>query len=844
MKRICILITVLLVLTCPLSAQHARFHFLEVPLTDALEQIDQHYPEYKIHFIYSDLAAYTVTCDIESSTITDAIRQVVGFYPLKVLHDKRHFFIESRERHKSQLRGHLIDENHESVPYATIVLYNTTDSIPLTAGVSNENGDFVIPVDAQDVMMHVARMGYTPMQRHTPVIAMGDVVIQSNPYPLQPLTVTAPRPVLRISDQSLTLYVQGTALSHLARLADVLEYLPGLRRTDDGFTTMTGAPLFYINGRRVNTASEIEQLSPAQIARIQLIENGGPQYSSHGATVVHIHTVSPSAKGFNGQFFAASSAGHRYQHQLQGGIGWHSEQWDLHAGMDYANGQQFQDTKIQTTLNKQQPYTHSIQYSPRLESLQGTFSVQYHPHPSHLLAVNYEVMDYLRIMNYNQVYGKPGTFMMPNTGNLMNRDTWNLNYHPRHNVSFYYQGAIKSAQIQLDISHYRDYLDIQSIRADEKPGATTYQQHNGMGNTLWAEKLQLSLPLLHGQVQVGNEFTRTLHANRYQLSVQDEYHDFANRLEKVHSLFALYSHQSGTVNWQAGTRYEYSITRQMQAQQDDRENHYNGIYPYADVSLKQAENTWNLSYSMHSQRPAYSQLNNYSLYNNYMQFVSGNPNLKPAQHHQLAAQWQHRWLFARMEYQWVNRYIASSLSSNENQNVLEYINIPHAQLYSATLALTPRWGRWQMHYNLSLAGQQIRQQYDSGAERHFNRPLLFLSLHHQYAINSNWQLWGDVQLHNTGHVGTVLQHHGGMLNLGITHQAGHWNIRLSGNDLLATGRTKQIWYGGNKQFMRDSYNDTRRVELSIRYNFQPSAPATIRQSEGAGKSERQRFNKY
>ena len=84
---------------------------------------------------------------------------------------------------------------------------------------------------------------------------------------------------------------------------------------------------------------------------------------------------------------------------------------------------------------------------------------------------------------------------------------------------------------------------------------------------------------------------------------------------------------------------------------------------------------------------------------------------------------------------------------------------------------------------------------------------------------------------------------GRRVSTGSSRQHRRW-ATVSSTDLLATGRTEQTWYGGTKQFSRHSYNDTRRVELSIRYYFQPAAAPANKAMDGAGKNERQRFNTY
>lgn len=821
-------------------AQPKHFHFQEVPLTDALAQIDQAFSDYKIHFIYNDLEDYTVTADIQGSALIPILRQAIGFYPLRILRDKKHIFIESRQKESRKLRGRLVDENRQAVSFATILLYQPSDSVLVTGGVSNENGDFVIPVDAQDVMMRVTRMGYSPMQRLTPVTQMGDVVMVSNPFLLQEMTVSGNRPQYFLHDDGLTLHVQGTSLSRLNSLTDLLDYLPGLRRTDEGYTSVNGAPLIFINGRQVTNLSELSQLRASEIARIQLDENGGPQYSSRSSTVVNIYTVVPDKKGINGSMHAQTSIGKRAISQGQGTLGWVSEHWNLQAGLSYENGQHYQETDILAMDYKNYSLDQrNIIYSPRMESAEGFASADYQINSQHVLGGRYKVSGVLRSLIYHQEYGKPGDFSYNNS--MANTDLWKLNYKPRHDASLYYRGKVGKADISLNLAYYQDKMSIQSIR--NSGDIAVLGQRNISGNRLWAEKLQVSLPFWKGTLQAGNEATHTQHTDWYQLEMDLDYANKTRRTETQQSLFLLYSRDHKHWKWSAGARYENTRSQlRSQNENDWWGGNHNGVYPYASLTRLLSKGSLGLTLASHSQRPAYNQLNNYSLYNNYMQYISGNPYLKSAVYYQLGAHGQYRWLYARLDYQWVNRFIATSLGSYSSHFMLHYDNIPHARLYSATLALTPKTGRLQWNWSFSLAGQQVSQTYNMGTSRTFNRPLFYLSLHNQYSFSPSWQAWAEWQYHNTGHVGTTLQRHNSSVNVGLAHQRGQWTFRLQGIDLAASSKSFQIWYGNQMEFQRLSYNDTRRVELSISYNFRPSS--SRHQESNAGEKEKERFKQY
>src|SRR3712207_7568641 len=82
-KRIFIL--VLLVLSgLQGMAQHLSRNYHRTPLAQVLTDIDNADSHYIINFIYDELEDFTVTTAFQNRTIPNAVREVVGFYPMLI----------------------------------------------------------------------------------------------------------------------------------------------------------------------------------------------------------------------------------------------------------------------------------------------------------------------------------------------------------------------------------------------------------------------------------------------------------------------------------------------------------------------------------------------------------------------------------------------------------------------------------------------------------------------------------------------------------------------------------------------------------------------------------------
>ena len=71
------------------SAQKITHTFQDVPLSDALKYIQEQANDDNITFIYDELEDFRVTTHIQNKSIPDAVVQIVGFYPVRVVRSGR-----------------------------------------------------------------------------------------------------------------------------------------------------------------------------------------------------------------------------------------------------------------------------------------------------------------------------------------------------------------------------------------------------------------------------------------------------------------------------------------------------------------------------------------------------------------------------------------------------------------------------------------------------------------------------------------------------------------------------------------------------------------------------------
>ena len=130
------------------QAQKITRSYDNVSMSEALRNLNELSRDYNISFLYNELEDFRVTASIKHKSVTDAIMQIIGFYPVRVVkRGESEIYVECTHKTERHLTGTIIDENRQPVPYANVYLLHPSDSTVIGGGVSNEAGVFVIPYE-------------------------------------------------------------------------------------------------------------------------------------------------------------------------------------------------------------------------------------------------------------------------------------------------------------------------------------------------------------------------------------------------------------------------------------------------------------------------------------------------------------------------------------------------------------------------------------------------------------------------------------------------------------------------------------------------------------------------
>lgn len=819
----------------PALAQRLTMDFHEASMAEALNAINNATPRWNIQFIYDELEQYTVTVQIKDKKPLDAVREVVGFYPMRIITYKNNILVECVMNTSPFIKGRLVDKSREAVPYATVSLYSASDSTLLRTGISNENGDFVIPVPANQVLMRVNSMGFEPYEQLTPVKDLDEVILVTQPFELEELVIQKERPVYETFSNGLLMHVQGTPMEQMGRATELLKFLPGLRYQQQSLVALSGeTPVVYIDGVRLMDFSELELLNTEQIGTIQYSRVAGPGQDSRYAVVLNINTVN-FAQGSGGRYTGRFSQGRRFGSDQQ--LRWtlNRQKWDLSAMMDYNTSHLYHELEV-TLKDRNLTSFYNYAIDSPVHTAQAIINGHYKWDNRHRLGLKWDYFIFPKKI-LRQFPTETIVSVDANDFYGLDRDSyWLLHYHPRYMANASYSGEENWGSVNVNVDYYKDSKSI------DQPAVVRHV--NEIANRMWAAKVDVATKAGNGQLLTGAEYTDTKHAQQY---VQRLYVSKSSRQEQQIAAYAHYQTRLGGMNADFGARLEALHSKYLKGLSDE-ETHTDGTYrsenkvhffPYLSISGNGKNAVWSVSYTARSLRPEYNKLNNYSLYGSNLLGAYGNPELQPSISHQIHLQGQTGVFHAGAEYRYIRDYIAGHIEVDKGFYSLHFRNIPHSSSFTAYVQAAPHWGLWHPHFSASLLAQRLKMEWGDGNNISFCRPMLAMQWANQLQLSPKWMFWATAQFQSSGHLGTSYQGSMFQLQLGLSHQLGRWTLRLQGNDVLGTARNKISYYGRRSSYSSITWYDTQRVELTVSYRFGKDIRTSM--PSGAGQREKYRF---
>ena len=827
-----------------------------VSLSEALLQLSREQTDIAISFIYNELEDFRITTSVNRKTLPEAIQQMIGFYPVRmtIAPDNLEIFVECTHKTDHHLTGTIIDEQGQPVAYANIALLLPQDSTLLCGGVSNESGYFAIPYEQEKVLARISYVGYKTIYRLCNKPEVGTIRMQPDNYTLNGVVVQGERPKVQLQGNSLMMNVEGTVMERLGTAEDVLTRVPMIAKRGEGYEILgKGAPLIYLNNRKLTDLNELKNIQSDYIKNVEIIQNPGARYDASVNAVIIIRTKRAAGEGLGVELTSWSCRGRGYANNERINLTYRTGGLELFANLFGAYNRrkssgEFEQTVFADTLwvinNRQKNYV-------RNPFLEGRLGFNYQFNDNHSFGGFYQnTYDYVKTRSeYDDdllADGKPYDHLQ-NSSVRRDKNT------PNHQVNLYYTGKVG----QLSIDFNADFTSRKQQSINQQQELSTEYEDRDVNtesqtrSNLFAEKLFVTHPLWKGQIEVGEEYTNT----RWKSSFDNQEGYIANSNNEQHESniapFMELRQRLGRFQLSAGLRYEHVESEYFVSgvRRDEQCRTYNDLFPSFSVSTSAKNLQLSFSYTKRTNRPSYWQLSSDVIYESRLNRQTGNPYLKPVKYHNLNAMAMWKWLYLAANLSHCVDpilYTASSLEEDSKVNFVTYKNYDHADWLTITLGAQKNVKlnneiTWTPQYNVSLMKPWFKSTF-LDEEKSFNHPMLVLQLGNIVTLPHDWLLQADFNMHTHGYQQNAwFDCTNPMLSLSVSKDflKRRLNIKLTGNDLFNGGINRFTLYSNRFMISKMEDNDSRSVQLSLRYRFNVT-PSKYK-GTGAGNAEKNRL---
>lgn len=745
--------------------------------------------------------------------------------------------------------GRVVDEAQTPVPFANVVLLNARDSAFVAGTMTDDNGLFALTGDAMKPIIKISYLGYKTLVLDVTGSDLGTIALEPEATMLGEVVVKGQRPAFKLTTDGLKTEVENTLLSKVGTAKAVLENLPGVQRKKDGIEVFgKGTPLIYINGRKLQSQTELDQISSEDIQSVELITSPGAKYDATVESVILIKTKRPQGEGFSFNTQASYYAAERPDLDLGTNWNYRHKGLDVFGSVWYNDGRSKQDDDVILDV-KADTLWHMdelMDIKSHYNSLYTSIGTNYIFNDNHSAGFRYDTKAYF-------LDRTSGTFTADVIANgqfydhLDNSIYESTKHNMPHTLNAYYNGKMGKTSIDFNT----DYVFFKNRETHYNDEVSQEQQsrmvtsNSVVRNQLCATKLVLSWNLWGGNLEVGTEFDHTRRNDEYINLEQIVPTSFTEQRENNYILFAEYALQLPFGQMKVGLRNENVTTNYYNqgVRIAEQSRSYHHLFPSVGFMAAVGPVQLIANYAAKIKRPYYHELSSSVTYANRFTWQSGNPMLKPSIRHEASLMAMYRWVTLMLNYKHTDDHIVNvgrEVPGSESITWLYRENVDNEDAVMLMVTLSPRFGLYQPSLTMGMMKEWIKIPSPAGIISP-ERPIWIAQFNNNFRLTPTLTASADFSFTSKGDQENIsLTKARYRLDLSVTKSflGDHLSVMVKGHNLLNSQDQVRLNYGA-RTLWQNSRNDSREVEFTVRYKF--NAAQSKYKGTGAGASEKERL---
>ncbi len=574
--------------------------------------------------------------------------------------------MSGKEARQIEIKGQILDgETELPVEFATISLFNTSDSTLVGGALSDDKGNFKLAALPGAYYAQIQFLTYMNKDVAIDLVVsalmktdLGQIILEPATKELDEVVVQTQRTQMELQlDKKV--YNVGKDLSNLGGSAsDILSNLPSVAVDVDGTISLRGSSSVrvLIDGKPsglvgLSSSDALRQLQGNLVERVEIITNPSARYDAEGqAGIINIILKKEKAKGINGSF--TLNTGYPNNHGGSVSVNLRRKWVNLFAnvgggyrmspGMGSSRQYFTYPDTTYTTISNRDMERASINYSARMGAdfylgKNATLTTYYLTRLSN--ENNFTTLSY---KDYGQDNSLRETLRTDDGSEDEANTEFGLNFEENFKrkghkltIDFQYQENNED-QNSLVFQDFKDLNALSFVPVDFMSSENTESEKRTMFQTDYvhpfAEKGQFELGSRITSRDISNDYLikdsedGTVYSKNVNLSNNFQY------IEGISAFYGIFSSEYEKLTYQLGTRYEISdVTTELLDTQERSRQQYSNFFPSAFFTYSLAnEHKLQASYSRRIGRPRFRNLNPFVSISDARNYRVGNPNLLPS----------------------------------------------------------------------------------------------------------------------------------------------------------------------------------------------------------------------
>jgi hypothetical protein len=774
------------------------------------------------------------------------------------------------------IKGSIVDEKNAAVPFATVVLKNSTDSSLYKGEIANENGEFIFQnIKANEYYLEIKMAGYKTTIKSAisiidslQTIDLGVLQVLQQSTELQSVTIAAEKPFIEKQADKTVVNIENSIIQNGSSAMEVLEKLPGVIVDQDGNIRLKGKQgvIILIDGKTSamsgqDLANMLRGMTSSNIQKIEIITNPSAKYDASGnAGILNIIMKKNKREGYNGSVSANYGQGRYGKHSVSGSFNYKKNKLNLFSSYSYSNRKGFNNLTLNRKFYENDTLKTSyvtdnyiifpfITHSPRVGldyNVNKKTSVSF-------LAVSTLTTLNPSTTNHTNILGMYNEKLSSYDFTQQSKDKY-FNYELNAQINHKFDTTGQDLTVNIDYGDYRNsnnQLFTTTLNDAENNNInTTYLIGKQIGSlSLYSIKADYTKPMKKDLT-----FDAGIKSSLVQSDKNMQFYNSINEAvtfdsarsshflydENINAAYINFNKKYEKLSVQFGLRSEHTLAKGKQILNSKTFNrNYLQVFPTAYFDYKfNDKHGINMNLGRRIDRPGYEQMNPFKRLIDATTYSEGNPYLLPQLTYNAELSYSYKnELFTTFRYNITTDNLTDILIQDYNSKttVQTIVNLNTLNYYSFDISYSKRMTKWWktnsnfLTYFGKYAGTVNNYTINQG------RPSFYISSNNTFNIVDGFSMECNLQYNFRNLYGVTWINTNYNLSLGIqkTILKKKGTITVNFSDIFWKSYPSGTTIFGNVNEDWVAKRDTRVLNVGFNYKFGKATLGKMRRNTGA-----------